>query len=626
MKKYTELLEIAEKLNKANTIDDCGYILVEINQIDDDYNLLVTVFAMCINKSLYIKIAEINEPKDEKYPEIISRIVKEVDEKFNQYLETIKNDVSATKKRDFDEYIKYLNRLKGFGILKSFDYQNIQHKDNEWNTVYRREERCRDYMKQLIGENKYTDLFQFTKKYDIELPYMYVFVWDILWMLNDNNYKRRNDEIEDEESSYIKLLPSNLRICLINISDEMLNIIFKVTVYNYNKFENDELNSLFRFYKEVHFDELLPHIVESDNSLSRNTLDNLVKNNHKNELHKEMSFIRKEVYKKVPLVPVEIEKSKHTLKLLELISDVLKEEQKTKEYNIKLEALNEKLKMINDEKNSMVNDFTHRYGNLAADNLYEKAIALINNKYCDENLKDMGRELLLEYDNKQILTKEVKMLKLEHTNNFEELCNIIEKSKNIKGIGIEKIVDDALKRVLIRILISADEKRIEYIRNKMEKKRIDTWALLEKYEKNILLDNVSCLSWININICDVKISYDVEWDKVRLINKSEGAVFLMSLLMELFYNMFTYSNLDKEIIFLFSNVGNFLRIQTTNFVDKETISYTRQGLDSRNRILGKINYGEEYNKKRSIITTNKDGFFELKAIIKKKYFIAEEMM
>ena len=85
MKKYTELLEIAEKLNKANTIDDCGYILVEINQIDDDYNLLVTVFAMCINKSLYIKIAEINEPKDEKYPEIISRIVKEVDEKFNQY-------------------------------------------------------------------------------------------------------------------------------------------------------------------------------------------------------------------------------------------------------------------------------------------------------------------------------------------------------------------------------------------------------------------------------------------------------------------------------------------------------------------------------------------------------------
>ena len=91
-------------------------------------------------------------------------------------------------------------------------------------------------------------------------------------------------------------------------------------------------------------------------------------------------------------------------------------------------------------------------------------------------------------------------------------------------------------------------------------------------------------------------------------------------------NGIKYSNLDKEIIFLFSNVGNFLRIQTTNFVDKETISYTRQGLDSRNRILGKINYGEEYNKKRSIITTNKDGFFELKAIIKKKYFIAEEMM
>lgn len=621
MKKYDELLEIAEKLNNAKTIEDCGDLLVEINKIEDDYNLLVTVFVMCINKSLYIKIAETNESKDEKYPEIISQIVEEVDMKFNAYLEIIKNDKSAIKKYDFDEYIEYLKRLKGYGILSSFDYQNKQDKYNEWNTVYRREERCRDYMKQFIVENKYANLFQFTKKYGIELPYMYVFVWDILSMIDYGIYKNRNEEIDGKETSYVKLLPDNLRIYLKNISDEMLTVIFKDGVFNRDKFEDTVPNAPIKRYKQVYFSELLPCIVEVDKSLSRSTMDNLVDDKWKYISRGEMPYIRKEVYKKVPLVSVEIEKSKQILKLLELTSDVLKEEQKTKESNNMLEMANDKLKMLNDDKNAMVSDFTHRYGNLAADNLYEKAIALINNEYCDENLKDMGRELLLEYDNKQILTKEVKMLKLEHTNNFEELCLIIEKSKNINGIGIEKIVDDALKRVLIRIMISADEKRIEYIRSKMEKKGIDTWELLEKYEKDILLDDVSCVDWINVNICDIKISYDDEWKKVKLINKSEGAVFLMSLLMELFYNMFTYSNLNKEVAFIFSNIEKFLCIQATNFVDKEMISYTKQGLDSRNRILSKINYGEEYNQKKSIVTVHKDGIFELKAFIKKNILL-----
>jgi hypothetical protein len=625
MKKYDELLEIAEKLNNAKTIEDCGDLLVEINKVEDDYNLLVAVFAMCINKSLYIKIAEINESKDEKYPEIISQIAEEADMKFNAYLEIIKNDESAIKKYDFDEYIEYLKRLID-GILNSFNYQNKQDKHNEWNTVYRREERCRDYMKQFIAENKYANLFQFTKKYGIELPYMYVFVWDILLMADYGIYKKRNEEIDDKETSYVKLLPDNLRIYLKNISDEMLNVIFEDRVFNRNKFEDTNTNAPIKYFKQVYFSELLPCIVEVDKSLRSSAMNNLVDDMRKYISRGEMPYIRKEVYKKVPLVSVEIEKSKQVLKLLELTSDVLKEEQKTKESNSMLKKLNEKLRMADEDKNAMVSDFTHRYGNLAADNLYEKAIALINNEYCDENLKDMGRELLLEYDNKQILAKEVKMLKLEHTNNFEELCSIIEKSKDVNGVGIEKIVDDALKRVLIRILISADEKRIEDVRNKIEKKGIDTWVLLEKYEKDILLDNVSCINWINDNICDIKMSYDDEWKKVRLINKSEGAVFLMGLLMELFYNMLTYASLDKEIIFMFGNAEKFLYIQTANFVDKEMVSYSKKGLDSRNRILSKINYGEEYNQKRSIVITNKDGFFELKAFVKKRYFIDEEMI
>ena len=256
-------------------------------------------------------------------------------------------------------------------------------------------------------------------------------------------------------------------------------------------------------------------------------------------------------------------------------------------------------KELEETKNAMVSDFTHRYKNYETDNIYNIANALITNPSSDE-LEDFGRELFLEYYNKQMMSREVAILSLEHKDNYEELRDAIKKSITIpeRGINICDILDDALKRVLLRILLVNNETRMEDIRNKYEKKGIDTFDLYEQYENDILRGEKKCIEWVNKNMNPLMISISDVWNHLYFKQFSEGCVFLMSLLMELLLNIFTYADISYEINICFStdisNDHSYLIIRTENKVDYKIRSNSRKGISSRNRILSKINYGRDY--------------------------------
>ena len=194
----------------------------------------------------------------------------------------------------------------------------------------------------------------------------------------------------------------------------------------------------------------------------------------------QVPVIKKEVLKAMPLLPMSVKRRQMGVWNLELIADVLRDE-------AMLEEALEEVREISRSKSAMVSDFTHRYKNLSADNLYNIAQALLMNPGNDEDLKDKGRELLIEYENKQMLAKEVVMLNLEHTDRFEELKAMIGKSvcSAGEGLSMRQLVNEAAKRVLLRTLLVADDSRIEEIRDRYERDGIDTWRLLELYETDI---------------------------------------------------------------------------------------------------------------------------------------------
>ena len=261
---------------------------------------------------------------------------------------------------------------------------------------------------------------------------------------------------------------------------------------------------------------------------------------------------------------------------------------------------------LEETKNSIVSDFTHSYGNYEIDNVYHIAKALSDNP-SKEELEDYSRELLLEYLNKQMMSKEIRMLNLEHKDKFSELHDVIVRSIDFaqEGVKIHEIIDESLKRVILRILLETGNKRIEDILNKYENKGIDSYELLEYFEKSVIRGAQNCMEWVSDNMNILRVEVSAEWQRLCFRRNSEGNVFLMSLFMELLFNMFTYADINHDMKFILDFMDmdddTYFVVKTENFVDEGVKSNTKKGLSARNRILGKLNFGSGYRWKNSIL-------------------------
>lgn len=601
MENFHIILEAAEALNTIREDGECEKIFEQMALPIDDENIngLVMLFAMCVNKMLYQMMDGCQEQREEAYPSVLNSMIDDVKQRFRPVIEKVVKSRFSHHSHMLADYLNVTMErlLSGATYQEPGPVWDISYKTNEWNTRYRREERVRDQMKRFLrGNDRYE---AFTRQHGIEIPFLYVFAWDICnFGKDERQYDERNQPVGQDETSYMKLLPKNLKTYLKHLSPTTLKILFDGEVIDEDNFEESEPDSPIVFYKRVSFRKLLPTLKESD-CVSSFAADDLVRgsaSSNESKAH-QVPMVKKEVLKAMPLIPMYVKKKQLGIWNLKLITDVLKDEQK-------LEEALEEVKEISQTKSAMVSDFTHRYKNLSADNLYQIAQALLLNPADDEDLKDKGRELLIECENKQMLAKEVVMLNLEHTDRFEELKALIRKSvcRPTEGLCVGQLVNEAAKRVLLRILLVADDSRIEKIRERYERAGMDTWELLERYESDILKGGNDVIAWMDENMGGFAFGCEGRWNQVCLKNNTEGSVFLTSLVMELLLNMFTYCEIEKEKKLIFREDGAFLAIETVNGVDLEVKSYTRKGLSSRNRILSKLNYGKSYKLHDSIRT------------------------
>ena len=288
-------------------------------------------------------------------------------------------------------------------------------------------------------------------------------------------------------------------------------------------------------------------------------------------------------------------------------------------------------KILEETKNNIVSDFVHSYGNYEIDCVYNIAKAL-SERPSQEMLEGYSRELLMEYLNKQMMTREVRMLSLEHKEDFEGLKEDILRSIDIKntGISVSNIIEESMKRVVLRILLELDNNRIEDIVAKYEGCNIDIDELLDDFEKSVIRQDKSCICWVQDNMNKLNVNIVKEWEDIYFKGNSDGQAFLMSLFMELIYNMFTYAdvNYDMNIILEYENdeSSNYFVVKTDNVIDKNIASNTKRGLDSKNRILSKINFGKDYLWKNSVIKSYRENntICVVKARIKDSVFKSEK--
>lgn len=284
-------------------------------------------------------------------------------------------------------------------------------------------------------------------------------------------------------------------------------------------------------------------------------------------------------------------------------------------------------KILEETKNNIVSDFVHSYGNYEIDNIYNIAKAL-HGRPSKDDLEEFSRELLLEYLNKQMMSREVKILGLEHKENFEllkkEISNSINRSKN--GVDVFEIVEASLRRVVLRILLETGNKRIDDIINKYEKVGKDVYDLLESFEREVIVEEKNCIKWVQKNLNELYIGIHGEWRGMFFNVSSYGQTFLMSLFMELFYNMFTYADISYKMKFTLEykrdKKCNYYIIETENVIDNNISSNTKRGLVAKNRLLSKINYGKDYLWNDSLIKLYRENgnVFLVKARIKGEVF------
>lgn len=333
MKNKDFILDSAYDLNGVDQVDNISkyYIQKASVQTQDICNRVVILLAMCINKELNLTLKNVSLC-DEQYPDFLKAIYERIFSKYIKLnIEVVKKlNLLTEAKKEFYDYLEYvlkslLSGVKYIEKRKEVEWTEADN-HNEWNTRYRREERVRDYMKVLISSGgKYTN---FTIKNNIEIPYMYVLAWDL-----SNLYKSSCKAVEPtarDDKSYNFLLRRNTSVALTHISETLLKVLLREKLYDKHHLVED---SCIKICGIGCFDELLPTISVVEDRVDYNH-DLLYENSFiKAQKTHELPIIKKEILQMVPLIPMQIEKSVfEPQKALIVMTDLLKEEFKTKEY------------------------------------------------------------------------------------------------------------------------------------------------------------------------------------------------------------------------------------------------------------------------------------------------------
>ncbi len=299
-------------------------------------------------------------------------------------------------------------------------------------------------------------------------------------------------------------------------------------------------------------------------------------------------------------------------------------------YVDELEEQNVALRKLQEERYSVIRDFSHTYENMQAIGLKEIANILLENK--DEQVKQCGRVIMAEYGIKDSLKAEVNLLRLNFEDKQEDIIELIKKgvykSEKDNCTNIEGIFEDALKICMLRVIYSGNprgEDRVAKDIYKRIKHKVGSMKkFVENFESDIIVKGTSVRDFLSRYGVVIEFTSDEEWNALFFVKNRHAEVLIRSIFSELITNFFKYADLNEEItINLKMNDGMF-GIAQSNSVSETIGTESGVGISSKGQILKKMNGYKSYYVK-PVINMSEDNIFKVVFVIDKKLFNVSEV-
>lgn len=292
---------------------------------------------------------------------------------------------------------------------------------------------------------------------------------------------------------------------------------------------------------------------------------------------------------------------------------------------LKQSKLYKENKEIQESKDKIVKEFSHKYKNMKATTLSEVAQILLEKESEDDRY--LGNQVLLEFVNKQSLTRDVYIMKMEYENNYKELRDTLKSSlvdfQDESKIGIKYVIDKALIFCFINIFYDEDYDRVARKNLRTVWKKFGKY--IERFKNNVISKGGDCVNWLSSNgiACELNISGD--WDLVALKRENYAFIYLKDIFQELFLNYFRHGNLEKQISFNLYSENNRLIISMVNYIKSEQTKEktTKLGLNSLSSTLPML-YEEKITKDECIRHKIQDDMFILEIEMPRNIFILDD--
>lgn len=279
------------------------------------------------------------------------------------------------------------------------------------------------------------------------------------------------------------------------------------------------------------------------------------------------------------------------------------------------------LEKARDEKNNILNDFSHRYKNMSSDVLYNVAQSLMNME--SEELQQYGITILQEREIKDQIKKEVDLLKLRFTDRTDDLKTLIRNSvkKNEKSVySVVNVLSNSIKKCMLTFFYSTDES-VEMICDLCFKGR-DLETVQKNYEQNILFEkNADVIDWFSRNIVPINVSVSNLWKTIHFEHFGYADIVLIDLFVEMIMNVLKYADKTKPVYLDFTEDNNdFIIVSRNNAIqEKEGIPSTSNGIKMQNNLISHLN-----GKQEAIIYDEENGIFSIRIIIDRRLFLGGE--
>lgn len=281
---------------------------------------------------------------------------------------------------------------------------------------------------------------------------------------------------------------------------------------------------------------------------------------------------------------------------------------------------------VQSEKDTMVRDFMHIYGNMEATDLYDMAQAFLKRDNPED--KTTGRKLLLEYGLKKEISDSVYTMQLMYKNRIEDLKNAMVKSlvgDKDDGESVMDVFNKALRQCLINIFYGVKGKdKIEKMRKNLKKVWGEKFFESDKrdsFERRFMDQDFNCVAWLSqegiIFVCE----QEAVWEKIFLTRDGFASNFLKIIFDELCVNVFKYGDLKKEIrLYLSENESKDLVITFVNNFLRARISGTQIGLNLMKRRI-QILHENPQKKCVEAVDDRKEKVFQVKLTLPSNLFL-----